>query len=501
MLHIDYASSTKKAFDLLAERVYDCVVFDPQLIGVDGIQFTRQLKMVREIPFIIYSNQEIDEATQWTLKAGACDYVCKTPCPANYAVLANSVKHAVERERSWNKREVEHEAKADKGLNMDKRESSTLGYSSGSNLLDNNTMESDGWFKTLYRESPIGIEIYDEEGNLIDSNATALSYFGVDKVEDFRGWNIFRDSNLTNEQKKLLQKGEEVKVETLRDFNNVRYKTKKTGVNIFESTFKVFSIVEGVRAGYIGVVRDVTEMKRSEEKVREYMERLEKTISERSNELLEAERMATAGRIASMVGHDLRSPLQSVKNAVYLIRQRPEYTDKMLDIIESAVDRSLKMLDELRQRTREEPLILEPTNLKALVEQVAREMPHPPKITIEVEAEDIETIQVDPLRFRRVLENLINNAVESIHMEGKITVTLRSEVNTVVLTVADQGKGMSNEVMSQLFKPFFTTKPGGMGLGLAFCKRTIEAHGGNIEVETEEGRGTTVSIFLPINNS
>jgi signal transduction histidine kinase len=321
----------------------------------------------------------------------------------------------------------------------------------------------------------------------------------VDKVEDFRGWNIFRDSSLTDEQKESLRKGTEVRVEIQRDFDKVKYKTRKKGVYYFETTFKAVSMGgEEPRAGYMGLVRDVTDIKRSEAQMKEYTEQLEKTILERSSELLEAERMATAGRVASMVGHDLRSPLQSVKNAVYMIRQRPEYTGRMLDVIEGAVDRSLKMLDELRQRTREEPLVLELTDMKTLVEQVAREAPHPPKITIVVEAEEVAPIHADPLRVRRALENLINNAIESIHVEGEVKVSLRREEDATVLRVSDQGKGMSPEVMSQLFKPFFTTKPGGMGLGLAFCKRTVEAHGGTIKVESEEEKGTTVTIALPV---
>jgi CheY-like chemotaxis protein len=123
---------------------------------------------------------------------------------------------------------------------------------------------------------------------------------------------------------------------------------------------------------------------------------IRQAVEERSSELLEAERMATAGRVASMVGHDLRSPLQSVKNAVYMITQKPELTPRMLGLIEGAVDRSLKMQDELRQRTREEPLTLAPTNLRKLVEDTARETPHPPKVSIKVEAEGVAKVSVDP---------------------------------------------------------------------------------------------------------
>ncbi|MFH2110928.1 MAG: ATP-binding protein [Candidatus Bathyarchaeota archaeon] len=613
--HVDTVNSAKKALSLLESKEYDCIVCDYQMPEVTGIQFARQLKKRKDLPFIIYTGQGSEEVAQAAFAAGVDDYVRKETSPSHYSVLVNSIRQAVEKRRAehelrdsletsslvfehmpsgvflyrheepdrlvltncnpealrqtkltrdaiigkefneiwgpkgdalkqeylkaitegrqvkyerlfWDDQKVSgffrlsalpipgkrfavaFENISDKvGLKenakaQESRKPASLVLSKDDPEeahIEKALPESEGWFSNIYHESPIGIEIYDKEGTLIEANATALSYFGVDKVEDFRGWNIFRDSSLTDEQKEKLRKGTEVSVETQRDFDRVKYKTRKRGVHYFETTFKAVSTNgEEPRAGYMGLVRDVTDIKRSEAQVREYTEQLEKTILERSSELLEAERMATAGRVASMVGHDLRSPLQSVKNAVYMIRQRPEYTGRMLDVIEGAVDRSLKMLDELRQRTREEPLVLEPTDMKALVEEVARETPHPPKIIIMVEAEEVATIHADPLRVRRALENLINNAIESIHVEGEVKVTLRREEDAIVLRVSDQGRGMSPEVMSQLFKPFFTTKPGGMGLGLAFCKRTVEAHGGTIKVESEEGKGTTVTIALPV---
>jgi len=91
--------------------------------------------------------------------------------------------------------------------------------------------------------------------------------------------------------------------------------------------------------------------------------------------------------------------------------------------------------------------------------------------------------------------------VEAIHgEEGEIIITLREVEGGVELKVRDNGRGMSHEVLSQLFKPFFTTRPGGLGLGLAFCKRAVEAHGGSIQAWSVEGEGTTVTITLPYNN-
>jgi signal transduction histidine kinase len=86
--------------------------------------------------------------------------------------------------------------------------------------------------------------------------------------------------------------------------------------------------------------------------------------------------------------------------------------------------------------------------------------------------------------------------VESIRTEGTVSVTLRNVGDRLEVKVADDGRGIPSEERVNLFKHFYTTKPGGMGLGLAFCKRTVEAHGGSIGVESEEGKGTTVTFKL-----
>jgi two-component system sensor histidine kinase HydH len=252
---------------------------------------------------------------------------------------------------------------------------------------------------------------------------------------------------------------------------------------------------------YMGLVWDVTEVKLSQERLREYAEQLRKAVEERSGELLEAERMATAGRVSSMVGHDLRSPLQSIKNAAYMIKQKPELTPKMLEVIGGAVDRSLRMLDELRQMTREEPLALEPTDIGLLVDAVVREIPRQPNVKIRVESAEVPSVPMDSLKMRRVVENILNNALESMKSGGEIVVSLAEKGGHIVLVVKDQGRGIEQEAMAQIFKPFYTTKPGGMGLGLAFCKWTVEAHGGTIRLESAPGKGTTVYVSLPMRGS
>jgi two-component system sensor histidine kinase AtoS len=99
--------------------------------------------------------------------------------------------------------------------------------------------------------------------------------------------------------------------------------------------------------------------------------------------------------------------------------------------------------------------------------------------------------------LKRVFQNLISNAVEAMPSGGTLSLSVRAEADKVVAEVADTGVGMDSTTLRQLFNPFFTTKAKGLGLGLAICQRLVEAHGGDIDVSSEEGKGTTAVVTLP----
>jgi signal transduction histidine kinase len=214
--------------------------------------------------------------------------------------------------------------------------------------------------------------------------------------------------------------------------------------------------------------------------------------------LRNAERLAAAGRIASMVGHDLRGPLQTIKNALYLMERTPKDGAKLRKTMDEAVDYAANMLEELRLNVGDSPLQLQEVNLGALIERAVLEA----SITDSVEtglyiADGLDSVHVDPLQIRRVLDNLVRNAVEAMPDGGTLKVSAEVNAEGMELTVRDTGTGIPIDLMPDLFKAFVTTKSKGMGLGLAYCKRAVEAHGGTIVVESKEGVGTTFTVKLP----
>jgi signal transduction histidine kinase len=168
----------------------------------------------------------------------------------------------------------------------------------------------------------------------------------------------------------------------------------------------------------------------------------------------------------------------------------------MLRIINSAVDLSVKMLDELRNQTRESPLELEEYDLAELVDEAVKESIPPPKIQIQSRVEGFVSVRIDRIKMRRVLDNLIRNGCDAMPNGGVLLITGSDEGDGVVITVQDQGEGIPDAVKANLFKPFMTTKENGTGLGLPFCKRVVDAHGGQISFTSSQGKGTTFTIRL-----
>lgn len=253
------------------------------------------------------------------------------------------------------------------------------------------------------------------------------------------------------------------------------------------------------RPASLAVNRDITEQKRMEAQLKEANLALEGLVEEKTQELLDAERLVTAGRIAATVGHDLRGPLQTIKNALYLMRQSPESVDEMIDMVNKSVDRASEMIDMFRSQTRYSPLILGNVNLLEMVRKAVEEVALPQSIEAVLELDEgLERVYLDGTKIHRVLDNLIQNAVEAMPTGGRLTVAAKRERGKINLTVSDTGVGIPEDVIQSLFKPFHTTKEGGLGLGLYYCKRTVEAHEGTIELDSEVGAGTTFTIAIPV---
>jgi PAS domain S-box-containing protein len=264
---------------------------------------------------------------------------------------------------------------------------------------------------------------------------------------------------------------------------------------------------EGKTAGVVLIFRDISERKQIEEKLAEYSKNLEKLVEQRSAQLKDAERLATIGTTAGMVGHDIRNPLQAITGDLYLTKTEldsiPDSEAKKnaienLQEIERNVDYINKIVADLQDFARP----LSPTNqeidLKPIIDKLLRKssLPKNIKVTVKLEPE-AKQIVADPDYINRILYNLVNNAAQAMPEGGKLTISAVKDNKEIVISVQDTGLGIPEEVKSKLFTPMFTTKAKGQGFGLAVVKRMTEALGGTVTFESQEGKGTTFTIRLP----
>jgi PAS domain S-box-containing protein len=225
-----------------------------------------------------------------------------------------------------------------------------------------------------------------------------------------------------------------------------------------------------------------------------------KSMEER---LLKAERLAAIGETAAMVGHDLRNPLQAISAAAYVLKKNlptatTQQAREMLDAIENSVRYSDRIVSDLLEYSQDLRLEFSETTPKSLARDAFLQVKIPKNITVSDSTSDEPRIQVDVAKIRRLFINLIENAIDAMPTGGELTVSSKVSNDNLEVNFADTGKGIPENVLQKLWKPLITTKPKGLGLGLAICKRIAEAHGGSMSFASKAAEGTTFTLSLPI---
>jgi two-component system NtrC family sensor kinase len=204
-----------------------------------------------------------------------------------------------------------------------------------------------------------------------------------------------------------------------------------------------------------------------------------------------------------MVAHDLRNPLQGIAASAYYVKKKTEGNgdeklSAMIKYIEDSVKYSDKIIRDLLDYSGEQKVAFSETDPSSLIKQALSRTAIPEKIKLNDKTEDNPKIQVDVDALKRVIRNLINNAFDAMPDGGTLTITSKKNKDNLEIKFADTGVGIPREKMERLWTPFVTTKAKGMGLGLPMCKRIVDAHHGNMLVETQSGKGTTVTLLLPL---
>lgn len=259
-------------------------------------------------------------------------------------------------------------------------------------------------------------------------------------------------------------------------------------------------------------IRDVTEQRAMEQKIRVLNEELEAKVQERTRQLLAAqeelvrkEKLAVLGQVVGSVGHELRNPLGVMNNAVYYLKatlhDADSTTKEYLDIIGAEIAGTERIVSELLDSVRTRPPRIEMADVAYLIRQALQRCTVPEQVQVKVDTPTgLPPIEVDPQQIQQVFRNLFANGIDAMPDGGDLTVstTVDNSSGMVRVTVRDTGTGIKPEQMQKLFQPLFTTKARGTGLGLAVVKNLTEANGGHVDVQSEVGKGTTFTVTLPV---
>ncbi len=238
-------------------------------------------------------------------------------------------------------------------------------------------------------------------------------------------------------------------------------------------------------------------------------ERIQKTTAElRKTEaqLIRSEKLAALGQLAAGIAHEIRNPLTSINILVHSLREKLASTDphrEDLKVIEEEIGRINEIVDQFLRFARPSPLHFEKTEILPIFEEtlaLLRPQIEKGRIFVEKDFPSLPPIVVDREQIKQVVLNLLLNAIQAMPQGGLLRLSGQSPGGNqwVSLSVQDSGTGIPPEDMDKLFNPFFSTKEGGLGLGLSIAHRIVDEHHGRIEVESSREKGTLFTIWLPI---
>ncbi len=371
---------------------------------------------------------------------------------------------------------------------------------------------SEAKYRTIFDSAQVGIMRNRlDTGRVIDANQRAAEILGYDDVDDMIANHDAAKSWVHPEERTRIH-AEGIKNGFVRDLEQALY--RKDGSVAWINSSANFPPKENL----VDVLFvDVSRRKAAESELERLNTELEQRVRERTAELREAqanlirqERLATLGQLTATVSHELRNPLGAMGTSAYVVRHAVADNEKAMravERIERAVARCDRIIDEILDYTRIRELNMEPRPLDKWLGEVIAEQSLPPEIELVLELSTRgAVVEFDPEYLRRAVINVYENAIQAMTMmEGiekpdkrRLTVSTQLHGENVEIRIEDSGVGIDSEVKDQIFEPMFSTKGFGVGLGLTVVRQIVEQHGGSTTVDGQVGRGTIVTIVLPL---
>ena len=335
---------------------------------------------------------------------------------------------------------------------------------------------------TVVENMPIGLLVIDPDGKIASFNQTAEAVLQLSsgKVLGGKASEVLPQElrSLTDEletQKGIIEKEIDCPLE------DGKLTPLDVSVSLLEGD-------DGTFWGHIILFRDLTE------------------VQNLKREIERNQRLASLGRLAAGIAHEIRNPLSSIKGFATYFRERykevPE-DQRTAEIMVQEVDRLNRVIGQLLEFARPMTIQKKSSSIQTVIHHSLKMIEREAQVkNIKINARlspEIKNVSIDADRINQVLLNLYLNSIEAMEDEGTLSVQLSWDENSqrTKIAVSDTGVGIKKKDLVHIFDPYFTTRQSGTGLGLAIVHKIVESHRGEVRVESEPGKGTTVTIFLP----
>ncbi len=310
---------------------------------------------------------------------------------------------------------------------------------------------------------------------------------------------------VTDEQWRAHQ----VDLDARRPFQNFRFQRRNENglIRHVSVSGKPIFDAQGRFRGYRGTARDVTAEVANELELARRVDERTAELRTAQEELIRGERLSVLGQLTATVAHELRNPLSAIRNSIYALKElvaaKGLVLDRPITRIERSIGRCDRIVGDLLDFARSRQLQCVPVVLDQWLGEVMDDQKMPEGVGL---AHDFAApgviVSIDPERLRRVVVNLVENAVQAMVDAGsakrELEVATRQAGQEIEIVVADSGPGIPPSILPKIFEPLFSTKSFGTGLGLPTVKQIVEQHGGRIEVASTVGSGTRVVVRLPM---
>ncbi|WP_338020199.1 two-component system sensor histidine kinase NtrB [Rhodopirellula sp. P2] len=280
--------------------------------------------------------------------------------------------------------------------------------------------------------------------------------------------------------------------------------------SLFPLHLAVSEVEAKERKLFCGILRDISDLKAVEAELKQLNATLDQRVQDQAaelqkaqSELVEKEKFATLGRISGGIAHEIRNPLNAIKtSAYYLLNAKtpsPAKTEEHLNRIDRQVSSINNAVTALSDLARLPDPQSRPLDVAEMLVAILRDCKLPRNIIVTQDVPaDLPNVWADEKQLPIVFKNLIRNARDAMNEGGALKLSARLLESQVVVTVQDDGLGMSPEVVHRIAEPFFSTKARGMGLGMAITTAILEKNRCTMELESEPNQGTTFQISIPI---